>query len=292
MPYHQPSDAPSYVPDKHRAQWIAIWNSAYERAKNDGKSDKESESSAFAQSNGVAGPSASKRFEILIAKATQDEIDAFVEALLAAMQQEFEELPSDISNSLEDSALSGVGQGMLQIEMTNSGMITAANTIAHEYATERAAELVGMKRDLEGNLIPNPNAKWAISDTTRERVREIVTDAFAEETSIDEIQSLIQQALEEEADEGGIFSQARARMIAETEVARAQVGGNFAAWQKSGVVEKIKWTTSEDEKVCEECEGNDGAEVELGHPFPDGSIIPPGHPLCRCVVIVSKLLTS
>lgn len=34
-----------------------------------------------------------------------------------------------------------------------------------------AAEMVGMKYDAEGNLVPNPSAKWAISETTRDELR-------------------------------------------------------------------------------------------------------------------------
>lgn len=36
-----------------RAQWVAVWNSAYTAAKKKGKSDKEAENAAFAQANGV-----------------------------------------------------------------------------------------------------------------------------------------------------------------------------------------------------------------------------------------------
>ena len=56
MPYSKPSEAPAYVPDDKRAQWIAVWNSAYKRALKDGKSKDDAEASAFAQANGVAGP--------------------------------------------------------------------------------------------------------------------------------------------------------------------------------------------------------------------------------------------
>ena len=60
MPYASASDAPSYVPKSKRAQWVAVWNSAYRKAKSEGKSDKEAESSAFAQANGVTHPKSSK----------------------------------------------------------------------------------------------------------------------------------------------------------------------------------------------------------------------------------------
>jgi HK97 family phage prohead protease len=58
MPYSKPSEAPDYVPDGKKAQWVAVFNSAWKKAKADGKSDDDAEASAFAQANGVAGPNA------------------------------------------------------------------------------------------------------------------------------------------------------------------------------------------------------------------------------------------
>jgi hypothetical protein len=55
MPYDKPSDAPDYIPESKKAQWVEVFNSAYKKAKKDGKSDKDAESSAFAQATGVTG---------------------------------------------------------------------------------------------------------------------------------------------------------------------------------------------------------------------------------------------
>ena len=60
MPYSSVSDVPSYVPKGKRKQWLAVFNSAWKRAKKDGKTDKEAEQSAFAQANAVAGPNSDK----------------------------------------------------------------------------------------------------------------------------------------------------------------------------------------------------------------------------------------
>ena len=53
MPYSSVKEVPDYVPEAHRKQWLEVFNSAYAAAKKDGKSDKDAESSAFAQANGV-----------------------------------------------------------------------------------------------------------------------------------------------------------------------------------------------------------------------------------------------
>lgn len=65
MPYSSVADVPSYVPKGKRRQWLAVFNSAYKRAKKDGKSDKEAEQSAFAQANAVAGPNAKAAMIVL-----------------------------------------------------------------------------------------------------------------------------------------------------------------------------------------------------------------------------------
>jgi hypothetical protein len=58
MPYASVSEVPDYVPESKRKQWLEVWNSAYARAKKDGKEGKAAEQSAFAQANAVAGPNA------------------------------------------------------------------------------------------------------------------------------------------------------------------------------------------------------------------------------------------
>jgi cation transport regulator ChaB len=55
MPYSKPSDVPDAVPKDKKAQFMEVWNSAYKKAKDDGKSDDAAEKSAFAQAWGVIG---------------------------------------------------------------------------------------------------------------------------------------------------------------------------------------------------------------------------------------------
>jgi hypothetical protein len=176
---------------------------------------------------------------------------------------------------------------MLQIDVSGAAVIAAANHAAEDYARKRAAELVGMVLDVEGNLTPNPDAAWAISNTTRARIRQIVADAFTQETPLSEIRTAIQEALADEAEGNGIFSMARAQMIARTEVSTAQSGGNFWAWEKSGVVRKVKWLVSNLEP-CVVCLANEDQEVNLGDTFRSGVERPPQHPNCACVLVVTE----
>jgi len=54
--YKDASEAPDYVPEDKKAQWVAVWNGAYKAAVKDGKEKDAAEKSAFAQANAVAGP--------------------------------------------------------------------------------------------------------------------------------------------------------------------------------------------------------------------------------------------
>ena len=294
MPYSDDGhDVPKHVTgDKKRRQWSHVWNSEYKRQKEKGKSDAEAERIAFASANSVASKAAEKRYEQILQKAIEDDAREFANALIFALEEEWRNVPVEIQPALTTASLSGVGQGMLQIDVSNAALIASANTIAENYARDRAAELVGMKRDAEGNLVENPNAQWAISDTTRERIREIIADAFTEDTPIEQIARDIQAALEEESTGMGIFSMARAELIATTEVSNAQAGGNYSVWRESGIVKKLEWVTAEDEHVCEICEGNDGVVVDIGRPFPSGDLYPGAHPRCRCGIFVKEVSAS
>lgn len=228
----------------------------------------------------------SKRSRVFKETASDDPDDLdkneIADKIVEEVQREFVNLPSEVRPALEQAMLSGINTAMLQLELHDTNLIAKANQIAEKFAQERAAELVGMKHDEEGNLVENPNAEWAISDTTRDKLRAIVTDAFKDETSIKSISAKIQTALQD--DDAGIFTDARAEMIANTEVAHAQAGGNWEVWKKSGLVAKVKWTVSADEP-CDDCANNEDEEVEFGKTFPSGDLMPPIHPNCRCVLV-------
>jgi hypothetical protein len=215
--------------------------------------------------------------------------DEVADEIYENVEQEWKGVPAEVYPALHQAMLSGITTGILQLELHEPTLISEANTVASDYARARAAELVGMKEDDEGNLVENENAEWAISDTTRDKIRSIVTNGFEGETDIKVIRQKIQQALED--DQSGIFSIERASMIANTEVATAQSKGNYDVWQKSGMVEKLKWSVS-DEGPCDVCEDNEDETVDIGKPFPSGDLCPPAHPDCRCVCFVQKLSGS
>lgn len=162
-----------------------------------------------------------------------------------------------------------------------SSVISEVNQVAADYAHDRAAELVGMKW-VDGELVQNPNAAMAITDSTRNMLREIIAEAFEHEAPLTELVERIKQA--------GVFSEDRAKLIADTEVKFAQSRGNLAAWQKVGVVEKIRWITSSLHTEDDECDDNAQAgPVAVGTNFPSGVPAPPAHPRCRCTAAIAQL---
>jgi hypothetical protein len=99
------------------------------------------------------------------------------------------------------------------------------------------------------------------------------------------------------------FSDARARMVAVTEVTRVYASGNLMAWDASGVVGAKRWRTARDELVCPICgpmhmtivefdqewtftpemrEADPGLDKALNSIKANGFIAPPAHVHCRC----------
>jgi hypothetical protein len=207
--------------------------------------------------------------------------DEIFEALAAAVGGVVDEdTVDDIDRALGDAVLAGAAQGMLDVGVTDRALISQANQLAQQWAKKRAAELVG-KKWVDGELVDNSRAKWAISDTTRDIIRDEIQTALGKETWMHDLIASLEEST--------AFSSSRAEMVARTEVSRAQVTGTLEAWKKTGVVKTVSWHNSVDDP-CDECVGNaEAGEVELGRQFPDGSIAPPAHPRCRCSLLPGKI---
>lgn len=207
----------------------------------------------------------------VLAKADQKEIDA----VLAALEFEgWAVLAGDIEGLIEAVTRDGGAQALMQVGMDDTGITEQVNERALAYAQDRAAEMVG-KKWVDGELVDNPNADYAITESTRDLLRSTVAQAIDEQWGIDELASEIEQ--------GNAFSPERADLIARTEVARADMEGSMAGYRESGVVEKKEWLISNDENVCDICEGNAAqGEIGLDDEFESGDDAPPAHPACQC----------
>lgn len=216
-----------------------------------------------------------------LAKADDDEQREALRQVLDSLAADWDAIADDAAAYLADSSLAGAANGSVQLEISDEGMLGEINEVAADWARARGAELVGMKWDDAGNLIENPDARWAITETTRERLRDIIKNLFeAESASLRDVESAI--------DNAGIFSDVRASLIARNEVSRAQAQGNLAAWRESKLVKSVKVVLSADHDHVDECD-----DAEAGGPYPMDDV--PDFPLhvnCLCSLVISGLAES
>lgn len=178
-----------------------------------------------------------------------------------------------IEPMLETMWVDGANSALIQIGQDATAFNVVSDN-AVSYAQSRSAEMVGMKW-VDGELVTNPDASWAITDSTRDMIRGTIAEAQSEGWSTDQVATALQESYP--------FSTARAQNIARTETALADTQGNLAGWKASGVVQSKQWIVGQD--CCDLCEELDGIVVDLDEDFPnDGSDGPPLHTNCRCAI--------
>jgi len=205
----------------------------------------------------------------------QDTLDAVTQALDFS---DWVVLAGDVKPVLEaltkDTGYAALAQVGLDVE-ARPDVMRVVNDFALNYASERGAEMVGMRVDELGRLVPNPNAKWQITEGTRDMVRAAVVDAIRNGTPVADLAT---QLIESRA-----FSDTRAEMIARTETNRANNEGAIAGYRASGLVQFKQWLTAEDDLVSEECQANGEAGdgdgiIPIDDDYPSGDDAPPVHP--------------
>ena len=181
-------------------------------------------------------------------------------------------LPPILRNMVQDAGL----RALEALKIDDAGIVDLVNKDAIDYATARAAELVGRKW-IDGELIDNPNARWAITESTRDGVRELVAKSYED--------GVIPRDLAKELRASYDFSKRRADLIARTETSKASVSGTLVAWRRSGVVTHKIWILSDDHSIEDECDLNEGdGPLGLDEEFSGGVDGPPQHPGCWCSV--------
>lgn len=212
------------------------------------------------------------------ADALSPEQQRLLEQVLAQLNtDEVEQLASELSamlgNIAEDAALEALTQ--IGLDGAADVIVNLVNEQAVQWALDRGAEMVGMKW-IGNELVPNPDAEWAITDAQREDVAYLTVQAMEEGWSNDKLATEIGNAAG--------FSDSRAEMIARTETAMADVNGNMVAYRASGIVHQKEWIVGEE--ACPECQENaDIGAVGLDETFPSGDDVPPAHPNCRCDIL-------
>ncbi len=141
------------------------------------------------------------------------------------------------------------------------------------FAQTRAAELVG-KKLVDGQLVQSPTA--GITETTRELLRGTITKGLAD--------NIGSRAILDEIRANYAFSDVRAKMIAHTEINRANSQGSLEAAREAedvGIKVQKLWLLGQD--PCDEClENADEGAIALDEDFSSGDDAPPAHPNCYC----------
>lgn len=214
-----------------------------------------------------------------------DEAKAEQLANSIALEMDFGAWDVLIDMTEEQIAIVAEESGMETVERLLIGgpdeaIINVVHKEALGYARERSAEMVGKRRTASGRLINNPNPEWAITETTRAKVKRYIVEALKEGDEYDLVGQLEQSAG---------FSHSRAQLVARTELAMAHGEGrllSLKASEDAGVKLMKQWITAGDDKVCEAiCRENEKqGPIPLDADFKSGDKTVPGHPRCRCDV--------
>lgn len=194
-----------------------------------------------------------------VAKAAEDDEGAPKTAADHVDDADWTSYRDQVRPRLVDVAKDGAAEALRQVDREMDALLSQANERAVAWAEKHAATLVKQVRE-----------------TTRDRIRELVTSGLEAGKSNDVIADELEESL--------WFSDSRAETIARTETAFADVQGNLEGWRASGVVAARRWKTSQNEAgTCEQCLALGGAVMPLDEEFPEGD--PPLHPNCECDLI-------
>ena len=160
---------------------------------------------------------------------------------------EWGDLIPEVTPYLEADAVTGAEEFLSTTRGIEEGGIVWNKVLdqAKQMARDRGAAMVGKRINDKGEIIDNPNAKWAITDTTRENLRELVSKSVEEGWTTTELQHNILQSED--------FSAARALTISRTESMYAYNHGKHEAAKGTG--QKFKQQIGSGD-ACEECMGN------------------------------------
>lgn len=173
---------------------------------------------------------------------------------------------------LREAYRGGVDKGV-SVVAGGPGPAAVPDSEALTFARERAAWLVGRKW-VDGELVDNPDAKYAISQVARDEIRASVSRGLEEHWTAGQLSEAISEA------QG--FTPARALNIARTETANAQGSGKLDYFLEAGITHK-EWS---DFDGCPDCKANaEQGVIPVEDEFQSGDMHEPAHPNCVCTVM-------
>jgi 2'-5' RNA ligase len=213
----------------------------------------------------------------LVSKAGEDEEDEEVEEIILDILKGFEEVVPAMEHELASTHLDSATEMRDALDVESSIQFSVLNEKALQYARKRAAEMVG-KKWVDGELVDNPNAVWAITETTRDVLRTLIDDAFGQGQTPAELATSIENT--------GIFGAWRADLIASTEMARATRQGARDTAKEVGVIGKSSETSGDHTE--DNCDGSCDEAEDRGVIALDEDYGVTGHwdgPGCNCVEV-------
>lgn len=207
---------------------------------------------------------------------TIEDADALFNTVFSSI--EWDDLSTDVVSDLLAAGNDGASDGFNQLNV-KAEHEDDIDSIASKYATYRAVEMIGKKwsKGDAGTLVDNPDAKFVISDTTKDDLHDIIHRAAGSNTSILALEALIVAA--------GIFSLARAELIAKTEIALAQANAHLDAWKKVGKIKLVNVVLSHAHLGPDLC---DFISEEGPYTLESLPLIPV-HPNCGCSIEVVEV---
>jgi len=197
-----------------------------------------------------------------------DDIVAGVEAGLSvsdivAQFGDTPEMRAALEEILVDGSVLGLTAATAQLETVGVGVDWAlVNEAARDWAHQYSFDLVRGLNDTNRRVLQKEVSRWAESGEPLAALNKRLEPYFGKE---------------------------RAKLLASTETTRAYAEGNMEAWKQSGVVEKKRWNTVNDDRVCPLCSPLHRQEAPLNEAFSDGTMNPPRHP--RCILPGNEVVT-
>ena len=180
-----------------------------------------------------------------------------------AIDQPSDTTMRDVASAMSQAHSGAANHVVRQIDVTDPLAISRRSaTEATNFAARRAAEMIGQ-----------------VSDTTRRVLRKEITDAVGLHQGVD--------LLADHIADTGLFSDARAEMIARTEISMAENEGTLEAGRQAkaaGVPLRKQWVLADNPcPLCQEAAAL--GVIDLDRDFgAAGSSPPPLHPNCMCAI--------
>jgi hypothetical protein len=195
-----------------------------------------------------------------IAKADDDVVKKLIAQLKAGGMAE--DLLDKLAPFMKDSFKRGSSVGLSQVGISATrSIVNQMDEKALEYTQSHGAQLIK-----------------ELSDTTLDDMQRVLGRAIENGFSTDDLADAIMDS--------SAFGEARAEMIARTELGFAHVQGNVEGWRESGEVvgkQAILGDLHDVPDICDECA--DVGVVGMDDDFVPGYDYPPFHPNCICDVI-------